>query len=176
MNLRVESVSVCRAVDSLDTLLAKRTAALLKLEEAWTAYVGNPSTVESYDPSLNVRGDAVSSRVANEDRGESGGLPRLVVPHRARPTLRPTLFGRQVDALEWLETQFREADEAVRRKRRVGKFNATDVAFVTFEEMASAVSGFFVCGRWGWKFAGDLVHQWMRDCFRLSGRLIVFLI
>lgn len=140
MNLRVESVSVCRAVDSLDTLLAKRTAALLKLEEAWTAYVGNPSTVESYDPSLNVRGDAVSSRVANEDRGESGGLPRLVVPHRARPTLRPTWFGRQVDALEWLETKFREADEAVRRKRRVGKFNATDVAFVTFEEMASAVS------------------------------------
>lgn len=143
MNMRVESVSVCRAVDSLDTLLAKRTAALLKLEEAWTAYVGNPSTVESYDPSMNVRGDAVSSRVVNEDRGESGGLPRLVVPHRERPTLRPTWFGRKVDALEWLESRFREADEAVRKKRRVGKFNATDVAFVTFEEMASAVSAYF---------------------------------
>lgn len=140
MNLRVESVSLCRAVDSLDTLLAKRTAALLRLENAWTDYVGNPSTVESYDPSLNVRGDAVSSRVANEDGGESGGLPRLVVPHRPRPTLRPSLFGRRVDALEWLEAKFREADEAVRRKRRLGKFDSTDVAFVTFEEMASAVS------------------------------------
>ncbi|CAE6531156.1 unnamed protein product [Rhizoctonia solani] len=138
MNLRVESVSLCRAVNSFDALLAKRTDALLKLENAWTDYVGNPSIVESYDPSLNVRGDAVSSRVANEDGGESGGLPRLVVPHRPRPTLRPSLFGRQVDALEWLETRFREADEAVRRKRRLGKFEATDVAFVTFEEMASA--------------------------------------
>ncbi|QRW20616.1 membrane protein [Rhizoctonia solani] len=127
-----------RAVNSLDALLAKRTDALLKLENAWTDYVGNPSIVESYDPSLNVRGDAVSSRVANEDGGESGGLPRLVVPHRPRPTLRPSWFGRQVDALEWLESRFREADEIVRRKRRLGKFDATDVAFVTFEEMASA--------------------------------------
>ncbi|KAJ1305006.1 hypothetical protein OPQ81_000049 [Rhizoctonia solani] len=138
MNLRVESVSLCRAVNSLDVLLAKRTDALLRLENAWTDYVGNPSIVESYDPSLNVRGDAVSSRVANEDGGESGGLPRLVVPHRPRPTLRPSWFGRKVDALEWLENKFREADEAVRRKRRLGKFEATDVAFVTFEEMASA--------------------------------------
>ncbi|CAE7079715.1 unnamed protein product [Rhizoctonia solani] len=138
MNLRVESVSLCRAVNSLDALLAKRTDALLKLENAWTDYVGNPSVVESYDPSLNVRGDAVSSRVANEDGGESGGLPRLVVPHRPRPTLRPSLFGRKVDALEWLESRFREADEAVRRKRRLGKFESTDLAFVTFEEMASA--------------------------------------
>ncbi|KAG9092916.1 hypothetical protein FRC07_011565, partial [Ceratobasidium sp. 392] len=138
MGLRVESVSVCRAVDTLDVLLEKRTAALLKLEEAWTAYVGNPSTVESYDPSLNVRGDAVSSRIANEDRSESAGLPRLVVPHRARPVLRPSWFGKTVDALEWLEAKFREADEAVRRKRRLGKFEATDLAFVTFEEMSSA--------------------------------------
>jgi hypothetical protein len=50
------------------------------------------------------------------------------------------MFGRRVDALEWLEARFREADEVVRRKRRLGKFDATDVAFVTFEEMASAVS------------------------------------
>jgi hypothetical protein len=133
-------VSLGKAVDSLDMLLAKRTAALLKLENAWTEYVGNPLTVESYDPSLNVRGDAVSLRVANEDGGESGGLPRLVVPHRPRPALRPMWFGRKVDALEWLASKFREADEAVRRKRRLGKFEATDVAFVTFEEMASAVS------------------------------------
>ncbi|CAE6451685.1 unnamed protein product [Rhizoctonia solani] len=138
MNLRVESVTICRAVNSLDALLAKRTDALLNLENAWTDYVGNPSIVESYDPSLNVRGDAVSSRVANEDGGESGGLPRLVVPHKPRPTLRTSWLGRKVDALEYLESRFREADEAVRRKRRLGKFNATDVAFVTFEEMASA--------------------------------------
>ncbi|QRW07106.1 membrane protein [Ceratobasidium sp. AG-Ba] len=139
MGLRVESVSVCREVSSLDELLAKRTAALLKLEQAWTAYVGNPSTVESYDPSMNVRGDAVSSRITgqNEDR-ESGGLPRLVVPHRQRPVLRPSWFSKSVDALEYLEARFREADEAVRRKRRLGKFEATDLAFVTFEQMSSA--------------------------------------
>jgi len=33
------------------TLLDKRTDALLKLEAAWVNYVGNPSTVEAYDPS-----------------------------------------------------------------------------------------------------------------------------
>ncbi|KAL4080029.1 hypothetical protein V8B97DRAFT_1929520 [Scleroderma yunnanense] len=131
MGLSVESVSVCREVTTLKTLLDERTQALRELESAWTQYVGNPSTVESYDPSENV--------ISQVDPSILEGQPaRLVVPHRARPTLRPGWCSAKVDALEYLETQFKEADQKVRKWRHTGRFKATHVAFVTFEKMSSA--------------------------------------
>ncbi|KAI6121185.1 hypothetical protein F5141DRAFT_1088440 [Pisolithus sp. B1] len=131
MGLSVESVSVCREVTTLKTLLDQRTKALLELESGWTNYVGNPSAVESYDPSENV--------ISQVDPSSLEGQPaRLVVPHRKRPTIRPGWFSAKVDALEYLEAKFKEADEKVRKWRRVGKFKATHVAFVTFEKMSSA--------------------------------------
>ncbi|KII85606.1 hypothetical protein PLICRDRAFT_44934 [Plicaturopsis crispa FD-325 SS-3] len=129
MGLSVESVSVCREVATLKTLLDRRTKALLKLESAWVKYVGNPSSVESYDPS--TMGDLEPSTL-------EGQHERLVVPHRKRPTIRPSLFKGKVDALEYLDTQFQEADELVKKWRRSGKFKATHVAFVTFEKMSCA--------------------------------------
>lgn len=135
MGLSVESICVCRDVKSLEPLLAKRTKALLKLEEAWVDYVGNPSTVESYDPS-----DFVAAPLIDIDSsGLESQQPRFVVPHRARPTLRPGLFKGEVDAIEYWDTQFQEADEEVKNRRKVGKFRATHAAFVTFEKMSSAV-------------------------------------
>lgn len=122
MGMAVESVTICRDVGSLKKLLDKRTDALLALERAWTDYVGNPSTVEDYDP------------VNDAESGQS----RIVVPHRPRPTLRPGWFKGKVDALEYLEEQFRRADEAVKERRRKGKFRAAGSAFVTFEAMSSA--------------------------------------
>ncbi|KAK7001849.1 hypothetical protein R3P38DRAFT_3283648 [Favolaschia claudopus] len=129
IGLAVESVTVCRDVGSLKTLIDMRTEALLKLEAAWVSYVGNPSTVEEYDPEAGVL-----PLIDVE-----GGMQqqRLVVPHRQRPTLRPNWFGQKVDALEYLEARFKEIDEKV-RKRRLAKFKATQVAFVTFEKMSSA--------------------------------------
>ena len=138
MEMAVESVTVCREVGTLKTLLDERTTALLALERAWVSYVGNPSTVEEYDP----EGNAVPLFV---DADIEGGQPthnRLVVPHRQRPTIRPGWFKSKVDALEYLEAQFKEADEKVKKKRRLGKFKPTGAAFVTFEKMSSAVSGF----------------------------------
>ncbi|KAJ7653289.1 hypothetical protein DFH06DRAFT_530882 [Mycena polygramma] len=131
MGLSVESVTVCRDVDSLRNLIDKRTEALLALEAAWVSYVGNPSTVEEYDPE--------ASGVLPLVDVESGASQqqRLVVPHRKRPTIRPRWFGAKVDALEFLEAQFKEIDEKV-RKRRMAKFKSTRVAFVTFEKMSSA--------------------------------------
>ncbi|KAJ7822433.1 hypothetical protein B0H13DRAFT_2447922 [Mycena leptocephala] len=122
MGLSVESVTVCREVGSLKSLIDKRTEALLKLEAAWVSYVGNPSTVEEYDPE------------------STGGMQqqRLVVPHRERPTIRPYWFAPKVDALEYLEAQFKDIDEKL-RKRRLAKFKATQVAFVTFEKMSSCI-------------------------------------
>lgn len=133
MGLTVESVNVCREVGSLKELLDRRTTALLELEKAWVNYVGNPSTVEAYNPE--------EASLAALD-AESGSNPmqqgRFVIPHRKRPTLRPRWFKPKVDALEYLEAQFRLADELVRKRRKTGRFKATQSAFVTFEKMSSA--------------------------------------
>ncbi|EGN97135.1 hypothetical protein SERLA73DRAFT_169572 [Serpula lacrymans var. lacrymans S7.3] len=134
MGLSVESVTVCREVDTLKRLIDLRTQALLKMESAWTKYVGNPSTVESYDPSENVMpplSDVEPSFVENQPS-------RFVVPHRQRPTIRPGWFSKKVDALEYLEMKFKEADEKVKKWRRTGRFKATHIAFITFEKMSSA--------------------------------------
>ncbi|KAI0262633.1 DUF221-domain-containing protein [Gloeopeniophorella convolvens] len=134
MKLSVESVSVCREFGPLERLIEARTRALLKLERVWVQYVGNPSTVEAYDPSdYAIAGDGDPASAV-----EAQAPANLVVPHRKRPTLRPSWFSRRVDAIDFLEKQFTEADEAVKRHRRTGKFKATDVAFVTFEKMSSA--------------------------------------
>lgn len=139
MNLPVESVNLVREIGPLRDLLDRRSAVLLELEKAWTNYVGNPSTVASYDPSQNVRVD--TAPVADMSEAEAQ-RPRLVVPHRRRPTLRPKWFSKTVDALEYWEARFRELDELVRLKRKSAKFKATHVAFVTFETASSAVCYF----------------------------------
>jgi hypothetical protein len=133
VDLPVESVSVCREVGSLKELLDARTKALLALERAWTDYIGNPSTLAPSDPTNNVVAPLVDI-----DGVEAGGPPRLVVPHRARPTMRPSLVKPYVDALDYLDQQFQAADEAVRDRRAQGKFKATHAAFVTFEKMSAA--------------------------------------
>ncbi|RDB26692.1 Calcium permeable stress-gated cation channel 1 [Hypsizygus marmoreus] len=134
MGLAVESVTVCREVSSLKALLDKRTTALLALEQAWVRYVGNPSSVEEYDPEDIGYGALVDVDI-EEGQSRQG---KFVVPHRKRPTMRPGWFKPKVDALEYLEKQFREADELVKKRRRTGKFRATQSAFVTFEKMSSA--------------------------------------
>lgn len=136
--MAVESVTVCREVGALKTLLDRRTEALLKLENAWVEYVGNPSTVEEYDPEGSGGGPLVDVDVEGGQQGQQQQGSRLVVPHRPRPTLRPGWFKPKVDALEYLEARFKEADERVKKKRRLGKFRPTGAAFVTFEKMSSA--------------------------------------
>lgn len=143
MDLSVESVNLCRELGSLEDLIRERTDILLQLESAWTRYVGNPSSVEEYDPSINIRHDP-SSGPNTTDMGdgradEEAQRARLVMPHRTRPTLRTSCFGKKIDALEYLQQRFSEADETVRRKRKIARFKATSTAFVTFETMAHAV-------------------------------------
>ena len=137
MNLPVESVSLVREMGTLGELLEARTAALLELENAWTEYVGNPSTVEAYDPSQNVRTD--TTNLVDPESAGGAERHRLVVPQRPRPTVKTAWFTKPVDALELLEGKFRDLDEQVTKKRKASKFKATHVAFVTFETMSSAV-------------------------------------
>ena len=136
MGFSVESVTVCREVASLKVLLDERTKALLALENAWVRYVGNPSSVEEYDPEDSAIPPLVDVDVEGGSGRQTG---RLVVPHQKRPTMRPAWFKPKVDALEYLEARFKEADELLKRRRKTGKFKATQAAFVTFEKMSSAV-------------------------------------
>jgi hypothetical protein len=46
---------------------------------------------------------------------------------------------KKVDVLEYLESWFKEADNAIHAKRRNGWFRASHTVFVTFEKMSSAV-------------------------------------
>lgn len=135
MGLCVESVNICRDVGSLKKILDKRTEALLKLETAWVQYVGNPAVVESSGDSerdIMPLIDVDASDVEEQRK-------RIVVPHRPRPTLRPGWFRQKVDALEFLEAEFKKIDELFVKRRRTGKFKASHTAFVTFEKMSSAV-------------------------------------
>ncbi|KAF9804257.1 hypothetical protein IEO21_09458 [Rhodonia placenta] len=138
MGLSVESVSVCREVGALKRFLDMRTAALLRLESAWTRYVRNPSTVD-VQPPLQQQQDRSPLIDVNVDDRDAEALPRLtMVPNRPRPTLRTKWFGRKVDALEYLQQEFEKADEQVKTRRKNGRFRATHSAFVTFENMSSA--------------------------------------
>jgi hypothetical protein len=136
MGLTVESVTVSRDVGTLKRLLDARTDALLKLEKAWVTYLGNPSTAEVLDPASSVVAPLVD--IGDQQSSAEQQTQRVIVPHRKRPTLRVGWF-KKVDALEYLESRFQEADDAVRAKRRNGRFRASHAAFVTFEKMSSAV-------------------------------------
>ena len=91
--------------------------------------------MESYDPSDFV----VAPLIDIDSSGLESQHPRFVVPHRSRPTFRPGLFKGVVDAIEHWDAQFHDADEEVKKRRKLGKFRATHAAFVTFEKMSSAV-------------------------------------
>ena len=190
----IESVNVCREVEPLRRVLERRTNALLKLEQAWVDWVGNPANVRGHDPSIygqlgkgrkkgppgspeadgqprstegqlipdldngsNAAGQHTSDTAVvtspnsssaehihalNGDSIDSeGGEPHIHVhTTRSRPTVRPRWFGATVDAIAFWEQKFRAADQEVREMRVKGRFEATHVAFVTFEDVKDAVS------------------------------------
>jgi len=156
----VESVSVVREVDPLKRVLEKRTNALLQLEGAWTEWVGNPAKgVSGYDPKVykdknkrsrpqgededdalipGINGDA-EEQFATGDV-ESQQCHSHVHTTRPRPSFRPKPFGAKVDSIEHWEKKYEYADEETRSMRQKGIYEATHAAFVTFEDIKSAVS------------------------------------
>ena len=148
--------------------LVKRTQALLKLEEAWTDWVGNPASagIKGYDQHIYnlpkiAKGITASPQPATAEliegfgsgaeNGESSttsaqpaqaeeGEPRLdIQTNRPRRTYRPKWFGTKVDAIDHWTKEYKVADEEVQQLRRTGKFDATHAAFVTFENVKDAV-------------------------------------
>ena len=89
----------------------------------------------------------------NYDAATSNERRRFVVPHRPRPTLRPRWFALRrcacfpfpvpwlapkVDALEYLEFDFRALDDEFKKRRRNGRFKATEVRIIVGEVIANA--------------------------------------
>jgi hypothetical protein len=158
MDMGVESVTVARHVGSLSALLVTRTAKLRRLEAEWTKYIDNPAEpVPGYDPDREVENilegstsaateqeNPAQDRVLGQPQGDdeearllSSPPPMVSVPGRKRPMIRPRLFGRLVDALDYYADEFRKADEAVDLRRRA-RYRPTSNAFVTFERLATA--------------------------------------
>lgn len=96
---------------------------------------------------------AATSSAPNGSDVENPKTSKEVSTNRPRPTYRPRWFGSSVDAIEYWEQKFLEADGEVRTLRKTGSFEATHSAFVTFEDVNSAVSVFF------WKtYSVVLIH------------------
>ncbi len=166
-------MSVCREVEKLKAALGRRTDALLALERAWAEWVGNPAKVSGYRPDIysksgtsspdeeplipGLNDEDDSTSITNGGRSQSHSIsdvdPEIQQSHhhihttRPRPTLRKRLFGTKIDAIEYWEKEFIEADEQVKSMRSTGRFEATHVAFVTFEDVKDAVCLYLLINR-----------------------------
>lgn len=155
-HMAVESVSVGRQVGSLAARLSDRTSKLRQLEEAWSQYLGNPPAAKI----TGYRREDVVARITQRDQPSERPWPLIDHPPaenghadaeesleenkrdepikgKARPTKRIGWTFRKVDLLDHLAEAYREADQAVRQRRR-GRFHPTELAFVTFETMGAA--------------------------------------
>lgn len=175
----VESCYVVREVHRLNTMIKKRAHALIKLEEAYSTYWGNPCKIPGYDPDrilddvqmykkvLDLAEKRTGSSTDDSSEEEPGappklrkkkkpgnttffkGLvePKLSLKKQVQKSKRPTvkigglfgLFGTKVDAIEYYTKLFDDLDKTVSERRKSPNFEMTNVAFVTFEHMSSAV-------------------------------------
>ena len=96
---------------------------------------------EGQDRSLSTTSSASNVNGSRDVEGSAGADDHCHVhTTRPRPTFRPRWFGAKVDSIEYWEKKFDAADDKVRLLRKKGKFEATQVAFVTFEHVQDAVS------------------------------------
>nr|XP_019005258.1 uncharacterized protein I203_02105 [Kwoniella mangroviensis CBS 8507]OCF68719.1 membrane protein [Kwoniella mangroviensis CBS 8507] len=75
----VESVSVCREVEPVRKVLERRTVALLKLEEAWVDWVGNPANklIKGYNSNVYIKPPLAGSLSTSPQRTEVRLIPDL---------------------------------------------------------------------------------------------------
>lgn len=100
------------------------------------------SASETASQSDTDTGDNDQDNGVDGDNNVDPEIPRShhhIHTTRKRPTIRPSWFGKRIDAIEYWENGFLEADELVRGLRQKGRFEATHVAFVTFEDVKDAV-------------------------------------
>jgi hypothetical protein len=154
---KVESVTVCRNWNELDQAVVTRMDTLRKLEEAYTIHLGGrrvernleslpisqptPPSPQAADLLVDIQDDGANEN-ENEDAHTNGARPAQPTPYkRERPKTRirygfMKLRSRQVDAIEYYEERFREADENVKTLREK-TYEPVPVAFVTMDSVAA---------------------------------------
>ncbi|KAI9482660.1 MAG: hypothetical protein EXX96DRAFT_555188 [Benjaminiella poitrasii] len=160
---RVERCYVVRTIHRLHTLIKRRANALSKLEDAYAQYWGNPCKIPGYDPDRILDDADMYKKVfeladkQHQQQAEKHNrtfFKGLVEPsektketieksHR-RPTVRIGGFlglvgGKKVDAIEYYTKLFDDLDQTVMERRQSPNYEMTNVGFVTFEDMNSAV-------------------------------------
>ncbi|KAI9019502.1 hypothetical protein CLU79DRAFT_836505 [Phycomyces nitens] len=152
----VESCYVVRHITNLNKLLKKRLSALKHLERAYATYWGNPCRIPDYDPDLVLEDAKMLKRVEKltqqaieheENTSSTAMLMNLIDPKKRgtqshRPQVKTGflgLFGAKVDAIEYYTNMFDELDKRVIEARQSNDFEMTNVGFVTFKNMASAL-------------------------------------
>ncbi|KAI7868344.1 hypothetical protein BDF14DRAFT_1881133 [Spinellus fusiger] len=155
----VESCHVVRHVNNLSSLLKQRLSALNHLERAYATYWGNPCRIPEYNPDRILEDahlfehiEKLTQAALEQEQKQKGRSNTVNFMHLANPlkhgktSLRPQvktgflgLWGKKVDAIEYYTEKFDQLDKRVMEARRTTNYEMTNVGFVTFKSMASAV-------------------------------------
>ncbi|KAG0190793.1 hypothetical protein DFQ28_001517 [Apophysomyces sp. BC1034] len=148
----VESTHVVRHIHRLNHTLKKRASALRHLEEAYARYWGNPCRIPHYDPDRILEDVHLFHQIdqyveSQQSKTNSTFLAGLTAQHAQKSIFRRPqartgflgLWGPKVDAIEYYTKTFDELDKQATEARNSPGFEMTNVGFVTFENMPSAI-------------------------------------
>lgn len=146
---KVESVMLCKNWKDLDNRLAQRKTVLRKLEEAWTIYLGkrkverNLATLPVVQPPPHGLDIDVDENEHSHLLNDAERDPDDVVPDSHTRPIAKIWYGRfklryrNVDAINYYEDKLRSLDDEIKALRK-REFEATPLAFVTLDSVASA--------------------------------------
>ncbi|KAF5132035.1 hypothetical protein DV495_001744 [Geotrichum candidum] len=115
----VRTINFCRDWKQLDDMFDQRKQILVKLEHAWSDYLGPTPAQELFPGGNNTNG------------------PLVLREPRPRPKGRVTWFGPKVDLIDYYSQELSYADDRIAVARTV-EYAPTDTAFVTLDSVASA--------------------------------------
>lgn len=138
----VDNAHIVRHIHHLNSLLRKRARALQKLETAYTQYWGNPCKVPGYDPDqilnhLSMTNNSDPIQFMEQESAMAASLLTKQLPKIRTGFL--GLWGEKVNAIQYYTEQFNALDQQVLEARESSTFELTNVGFVTFKHMASAL-------------------------------------
>jgi hypothetical protein len=146
---KVESVMLCKNWKELDTRLAQRKTILRKLEEAWTIYLGKRRVERNLETLPVVQPPPQGSEFGDDGNEHSHLLngadrdPDGMVSYSGTRPIAKIWYGRfklryrNVDAINYYEEKLRRLDDEITALRK-REFEATPLAFVTLDSVASA--------------------------------------
>ena len=146
----VDSVTLCKNWRKLDKSIIDRQTILRKLEEAWTVHLGSHKVGRSLETLPVVQPNPHEHPDGHGDESESSHLirgvdrgPDYVTPYASQRPTTKLRYGRfklrykVVDAIDYYEEKLRRIDDEIRVLRKT-EFEATGLAFVTMDSVASA--------------------------------------